>query len=78
MEHQTLASVRSDLRAEGLEIAVAIVDDIYEWATFTRRPARVHSAVDSLYQVLLEDGRVVIADSIDLEFEEVPTTTKEN
>ena len=76
MEHQTLASVRSDLRAEGLEIAVAIVDDIYEWATFTRRPARVLSEQqDDRYLVLLEDGRVVTADSIDLEFEPV---NKEN
>lgn len=76
MEHQTLASVRSDLREEGLEIAVQIIDDIFEWATFTRRPARVVSEKhDNLYQILLEDGRVVIADSIDLEFESV---TKEN
>lgn len=72
MEHKVLASVRADLIEDYL-IAVQIGTDnnpSFEWATFTRRPARSFGDGDR-YQVLLEDGRVVIADSIDLDFEEV-------
>jgi hypothetical protein len=72
------ASVRKDLREDDWLIAVEVDRDKYEWATFTDRPTQAvcqHEDVcgeedDSyLYRVLLEDGRVVIADSIDLEFE---------
>lgn len=71
MEHKVVASVRADLIDEYM-IAVQIGSDVqpkFEWATFTRRPARSFGDGDR-YQVLLEDGRVVIADSIDLDFEE--------
>lgn len=64
------ASVRKDLREADWLIAVEVTTDKYEWATFTDRPAKVFSEdEDFRYQVVLEDGRVVIADSIDLEFE---------
>jgi hypothetical protein len=72
MEHKVLASVRADLIDEYL-IGVQIGSDVnptFEWATFSRRPARSFGDGDR-YQVLLEDGRVVIADSVDLDFEEV-------
>ncbi len=64
------ASVRQDLRDKDLLISVEIDHDTNEWVTFTNRPAQVLSETeDHRYQVLLEDGRVVTADSIDLEFE---------
>lgn len=72
MESKLLASVRADLIDEYL-IGVQIgtdSDPAFEWATFSKRPARaMDDEDDARYQVLLEDGRVVIADSIDLDFE---------
>ena len=71
MEHEVLASVRADLIDEYL-IAVQVGSDEepeYEWASFTRRPAK---ALDGgkRYQVLLEDMRLVVADFIDLDLED--------
>lgn len=72
------ASVRKDLREDEWLIAVEVDKDKYEWATFVDRPAQAVCKHEDgclgeddsyLYSVLLEDGRVVVADSIDLEFE---------
>jgi hypothetical protein len=72
------ASVREDLRKQELLISVQTSPDTAEWVTFTDRPAKAVCQCEDycdgdddshLYQVVLEDGRVVIADSIDIEFE---------
>lgn len=66
-------SVRKDLREGDLRIGV---DNFYgdggDYVSFVNRPAIVATpALGDAYIVLLEDDRLVIADSIDLEFGEV-------
>lgn len=66
-------SVREDLREGNLRIGV---DDLNgegaDYVTFMHRPAIVaHPDLGDAYIILLEDERLVVADSIDLDFEEV-------
>jgi hypothetical protein len=72
------ASVRKDLRENDLLISVEVDRGRDEWVTFTNRPAQAVCQHEDecgeeddshLYRVVLEDGRVVIADSIDIDFE---------
>lgn len=66
-------SVREDLREGNLLIGVAdLANDKGDYVTFTDRPAVVADAErGDEYLVLLEDGRIVVADSIDLDFGDV-------
>jgi hypothetical protein len=63
-------SVREDLREGNLLIGVAdLNNDKGDYVTFVDRPAVVADASrGDEYLVLLEDGRIVVADSIDLDF----------
>lgn len=63
-------SVREDLRDGNLLIGVAdLNNDKGDYVTFVDRPAVVADASrGDEYLVLLEDGRIVVADSIDLDF----------
>jgi hypothetical protein len=66
-------SVREDLREGNLSIGV---DNLHggggDYVSFVNRPAIVASPdLGDAYIVLLEDDRLVVADSIDLEFGEV-------
>ena len=62
-------SVREDLREGNLLIGVAdLNNDKGDYVTFVDRPAVVADDRGHEYLVLLEDGRIVVADSIDLDF----------
>lgn len=63
-------SVREDLREVNLLIGVAdLTNDKGDYVTFVDRPAVVADASrGDEYLILLEDGRIVVADSIDLDF----------
>lgn len=66
-------SVREDLREGNLLIGVAdLANDKGDYVTFIDRPAVVADASrGDEYLILLEDGRIVVADSIDLDFGDV-------
>ena len=63
-------SVREDLREGNLLIGVAdLANDKGDYVTFVDRPAVVADASrGDEYLILLDDGRIVVADSIDLDF----------
>lgn len=62
-------SVREDLREGNLLIGVAdLNNDKGDYVTFVDRPAVVADDRGHEYLILLEDGRIVVADSIDLDF----------
>jgi hypothetical protein len=69
MEFKGVASVKPFILEQNLKVMIETEGLDYEWASFTKRPARFDKH-DDTYVVLLEDGRVVRVASNHLEYEE--------